>query len=114
MSGFARSKIRDGDVGMIRRYIIMLGALVVLLAVVLLLRPQANGVDILISLKEINQRIVPAALSCPDWSYPAGSTPLCQVEGPAGRANVEVIVSESGVDFANQQEAEQALAFVSG
>lgn len=99
---------------MIRRYSIMLGSLMALLVVVLLLRPQADGVDILISLKEINQRIIPAALSCPDWSYPAGSTPLCQVEGPAGRADVEVIVSEAGVDFANQQAAAQALAFVSG
>ena len=94
---------------MIRRYTIMAGALVVLLAVVILLRPQAQGVDILISLKELNQEIAPAALSCPEWSYPAGSTPLCRLEGPGGITNVEVIIGESGIEFANVESAERSL-----
>ena len=92
----------------------MAAALVVLLAVVILLRPQAQGVDILISLKELNQKIAPAALSCPEWSYPAGSTPVCRLEGPAGITNVQVIVSESGIEFANVESAEQSLDVVAG
>ena len=97
----------------LKRYVIMAVALVVLLITVLIFRPTANGVDVLISLKETNQRIAPAALSCPQWSYPEGSTVLCQVEGPGGRTKVGVTISDAGVAFSDESQAARALAQVS-
>ena len=97
----------------LKRYVIMTATLVALLLVVLVLRPKPDGVDILISLKETNQQIAPAALSCPEWSYPEGSTQVCQVEGPGGRAEVEVAIIETGVSFADPSQAAQVLAEVS-
>ena len=97
----------------LKRYAFMTVALVALLLAVLILRPKPDGVDVLISLKETNQRIAPAALSCPQWSYPEGSTQVCQVEGPGGRTEVRVTISDAKVTFTDANQAARALAQVS-
>ena len=89
-------------------------ALVALAVVVFVLMPRPHGTDILISLKETNQRIAPAALSCPEWSYPAGSVVECTLESGNKRTPVQVEVTETGVVFADDVDASDAIDYVLG
>ena len=90
----------------------MVGALLILLLLALVLMPRPSGVDILIALKEMNQRIAPAALACQDWSYPEGSVVLCQVESSTKYADVEVTVLSDGIEFTDPDAAQVAIAEV--
>ena len=92
----------------------MTAALVALAVVVFALMPRPQGTDILISLKETNQRIAPAALSCPEWSYPAGSVVECTLESGNKRTPVQVKVTETGVVFADDADASDAIDYVLG
>ena len=96
------------------RYLWMAAALGALAVVVFVLMPRPQGTDILISLKETNQRIAPAALSCPEWSYPAGSVVECTLESGSRRTPVQVNVTETGVVFADGADTSAAIDYVLG
>ena len=88
--------------------------LVALAVVVFTLMPRPQGTDILISLKETNQRIAPAVLSCPEWSYPAGSAVECTLESGVRKIPVQVKVTETGIAFAEDADISAAINYVLG
>jgi hypothetical protein len=92
-----------------KRYALMGGALGGLLVLVVMLMPRPQGVDILISLKEVNQRIAPAALSCPEWSYPEGATVTCTLESATDYSDVEMIIGSDGIKFLDERAAQEAI-----
>lgn len=92
-----------------RRYVVMGLALVILLLVALIIMPRPQGVDILIALKGLNQEVAPAAISCPDWSYPQGTIVRCTVEGVSQFAEVDVLITKDGVEFADSRAAKVAI-----
>ena len=96
------------------RYLWMAVGLGVLAIIVFVLMPRPQGMDILVSLKETNQRIAPAALSCPEWSYPAGSVVECTLESGSRRVPILVNVTGTGVVFVDDAEAAAAIDYLRG
>lgn len=84
----------------------------VLAGVVLSACMPAGYVDITVALKEMNQRIAPAALFCPELAYPPGSEVTCTVEGMTRYHDVSVLITENGIEFADPEAARQAIQFV--
>lgn len=73
-----------------------------------------GNVDVTIPIKELNQQIAPAALSCPDPYYPQDSEVECVIEGDLGRLPVSIRVEGSGVTFTAPAAAEEVIAEVTG
>ena len=66
-------------------------------------------VDTTISLKELNQRIAPIAISCPKPYYPKGTEVVCLVEAPTARSSVVMAVSEDAIDFRDPESAQTLM-----
>ena len=58
-------------------------------------------IDITLHLKNLNQTISPAAVSCPDLAYPPDTTQICLIEGPGISSPVTVVIGKDGLSFDN-------------